>query len=641
MTDTKNLSPHNILKKNFLTNYLKVMVKDFKFRKVDHVFTCPKCQNELPSALFITGTIKLLCQSCKFSGDIVSVVRLLEKDQIRKTDSEIALYLKDKYNVMIPELDLDFYLSTYEKFGFDLVACKKNDKEPFGKGWTTTRSKGRVEWEQWINSGFNVGIKTGKEYNISVIDVDGEIPEILKDVVTMIQKTNKGYHYVFQYDEDIPNNRIEHLKIDLLGNGKQFIAYPSKINGIQREWNFKHNDFVIPKMPDNIKKFIMENSKPSVKPVSVVNDVADNTLPQAGTADVKVVVEGSRNNTLIQYGGILRKKLNEDQTKYVLSILNKNFFNPPLSEKEYQIIVGSLGKYIASDEHSLASKILEYLSYAEEGTSRDIREALQEKKIDIDKALAFLVKERYVLKRRSVYKKSKKMIWRTDYPQLCGNVEFKTPYFSDIAEFTASDQIIIGSPTGHGKTTIAMNMVKRFVDQGITPHLVVLETGSRFIKTGAQLGLSEGQYKYVVEFDPSRIIPEENSVTIIDWLCIEDFATTQNILQYFSEQSVSKNCFMIIFMQLKEDGSWFAPNLVKNFSALAARYLYEPDADGNVDGLTGYWQVDKIRESKTHMKSGKIPCRYFPQEKLLLRLDEIKNIEESNANDFFEVKTGD
>jgi len=70
---------------------------------------------------------------------------------------------------------------------------------------------------------------------------------------------------------------------------------------------------------------------------------------------------------------------------------------------------------------------------------------------------------------------------------------------------------------------------------------------------------------------------------------------------------------MIVFQQLKENGDWFAPNMVKQFPALAAKYIYT-----NEEGTEGQWELEAIREPKIHMKRGVIPCQYIPDSKLLI-----------------------
>ncbi len=613
------------LKRGFLI-YLSKQIENFKFNKDNGVFTCPSCKKEMPSALYIIGN-KIFCQACNYKASMVEIVRLLEPEKTQDwTLADFAKYLKESYRVILPEIDFNFYLDSYLHFKFDLVPLVKNQKTPFENDWLNKLHIDRAEWAKWVESGWNLGAKTGKKSNITVIDIDTkEIPDVFKGITTMIQTTNKGFHYVFAYEEDLPSTRLETLKIDILNDGRQFVLYPSKFDNIQRAWNYTHIDFEIPKMPKVVKDFILANlnkgagdKKDNSGDKKIVSDSKDENL-----GDIGSITEGNRNNAMIKVGGILRKKLNSDQTKYVMNFFNKNFVKPPLSDREMYALMGTLDKYVSGDEKDLAVKILEYLRYAEEGTARDIKDAMNEPKTAVDKAISFLQKEQYIVRRGRMFHVVKKMAWRDDFPTLHNEVPFKVPYFDDVCTSNWGDMHIYGGMPGYGKTTISMNILKRLVVQGIKPYYICLETGSRFIKTACSLGMKEGDFHHVIEPDPTKIQVEKNSVTILDWLLIKDKSQTDSVLQYFSEQLVRSNAFLIILMQLKKSEDWFAPNMVDQFPAFATRYLYEKDANGNANGLRGYWQIDKIREPKRHAKTGQIPCMYSPEDKTLTRIDEV------------------
>jgi hypothetical protein len=594
------------------------------------VFTCPKCQNKLPSAIFIPGTEKIFCQSCNFKDTILEAVKLLEHDKKDWTMAQISEYLEKEHNVVFPKFDDNFYLDSYEKFGWDLVPCHKGTKKPYEvKDWPSIEHKNKKEWKDWLANNMNIGVKCGSMSGITVIDLDSkEIPDELKNISTLIQTTNRGYHYIFKYDEELPNFKfdINGCHIDVLNNGKQFIVFPSKVEGIKREWNFKHNEFTIPKMPDAIKKWLLDNSKP--KKENILNNTNSNepiSLVKT-SGNIKKLAEGGRSDTLIKFGGVLRKKLNIEQTSYALNLINNHFVDPPLPFKELVSLVGSIDDYCQFDEKELSDKILAYLQYAEEGTARDIAYALKEDKIKIDKSLAFLVQEQLLVRKRNMFSLLKKITWKDDLNDFDLPVAFKMPYFHDLARFNHQEIVLLGGVTGTGKTLISMNMVKRFVDQGVKIDYLCSEAGSRFKKHAKILGISEKTFRYSIQTDPLKFELEKNAITIIDWLHIEDFTLTETIFKYLSEQLIKNNGFLIVFMQLKKNGEWFAPNLVDTYSTLSARYLYEKDENGETDGLSGYWKVDKIREPIRHTKGGKIPCRYFPDTKLLLRIDECPNI---------------
>jgi len=91
-------------------------------------------------------------------------------------------------------------------------------------------------------------------------------------------------------------------------------------------------------------------------------------------------------------------------------------------------------------------------------------------------------------------------------------------------------------------------------------------------------------------------------------------------MKHFVEQLVKTNGFLIIFMQLKENDTWFAPNMATQFPAFAARYVYDEDDTG----VYGKWLVDAVRDPIAKAKGGSIPCKYIWEDKILQRMDEIK-----------------
>lgn len=553
-------------------------------------------------------------------GDIADIAMKIDKKVKDMNKEEVIHYLSTKHNIVMEGPTRDTFLKAYKHYGFDLVPLVANGKAPFEKDWVNKEYKDIETWKNWLDTGFNIGVKTGLKSGITVIDIDTQtIPECLQAVDTLIQKTNKGYHFIFKYEKDIPTSRINDLKIDILNDGKQFVACPSVVDGIGRKWNFYDYDKKeIPVMPEEVKNFIRENIKKTQPEVNLEDKIKTDIINE-NIDDIGKLDEGGRNVGLTKFGGILRKQLNIDHTAYVMNLINKSFVKPPLSNFELRTIINSLDKYSTFDDVDLAKKIHDYLRYAEEGLSRDIQTAIGESKARIDKALSYLIKEQIIVKRGRMYHLIKKADWADTFPSLDLTANFKMPYFHDIANFSWGDMILLGGKSKVGKTTISMNFVKSLVEQQIKPYYICLETGSRFIKTAAKLGMKEGDFYWSIQTDPTKIEIENNSVTILDWLLIEDKAKTDTIMQYFVNQLVRTNSILIVFMQLKDNGEWFAPNMVKQFPAFAGRYIYEKDEDGTV----GSWHIDAIREAKRQVKKWSIPCQYNWDDRRLRRVDEL------------------
>jgi DNA polymerase III epsilon subunit-like protein len=157
-------------------------------------------------------------------------------------------------------------LNFYSKQGFDMVPIIRNGKKPIEKGWHTLHHKDKTEWAQWLKSGLNLGIKTGRASKITVLDLDSKnIPDIFMNYdFPILQKTQNGWHFVFQYDPNLPSGCIYDLKIDILNDRRQIVVSPSVVEGTHRHWYCKvePESLIIPKMPKEIRSLIFDNMWP-------------------------------------------------------------------------------------------------------------------------------------------------------------------------------------------------------------------------------------------------------------------------------------------------------------------------------------------------------------------------------------------
>jgi hypothetical protein len=409
------------------------------------------------------------------------------------------------------------------------------------------------------------------------------------------------------------------LKIDIENDGGQCVAYPSTVDGVKRKINsFKP----VIEMP----KVLLDYLKTKVTvPLKSFSEKLKEDI-QTEDFNLNLLEEGERNASLMKLGGLLRKELNTPQTERVLSILNRHICATPITPKELTAMVKSLSKYTAFDEQELAHRVLMYLKDVEEAGRTEICMAIMatnkgEDKMRIDKVLHYLVKEQYILKRGRGYCIIKKLDWKEDLLEIGRPIDFKMPFFYDIAHFNYEDLVLIASKNKRGKTSIAINMIKELVNQGITPYYINLETGSRYAHTALKLGLKNGDFKYAFCADPTQIELEKNAVTIIDWLLISDKSQTDVVFKHFIEQLNKQGGFLIVFQQLKDDNSYFAPNMLNQFPSLSARYIY----DNENDGTYGKFIVDVIREPKAYIKNFEIPCKYNWETRIFKRVDELES----------------
>ncbi len=631
-----------------LLQYLKL--KKIPYKKSGKVIMaeCPFCHATPMSANIIPNTFILNCFTCKKKYNLIDIAKKVEK--LQSSEEEILQHLKETLKVKVmtktDENNIEKVLDFYVENGFDLVpcavechfcrgkGCKKCDgtgnygKKPVENEWTTKTHKEKNEWLNWIiNSKLNIGVKTGIKSGITIIDIDQKpIPEEIKKLMgnTLMQESPKGYHLFYKYDKDFPKTRINEFKIDIENDGGQVVVYPSKTSNLQRKIQIRP----ITTMPKELKEFLL--SKITV-PRKTNSEIIREDIK---TEDFKIdpakfnlknnQLEGSCNSEFIKLGGILRKQLTNNQTGYVLNVLNKHMLENPMQQQAISAMIRELDKYNVFDEKELAHKVLEYLKDVEEASRNEIAMTIAETnrgegKKRIDKALKYLVKEEYVRKQGTRYIIKQKANWQTNLINVGMPIDFKMPYFDDIMTFNWGDLILIGSGNARGKTHISMNIIKELVKQGKTPYYLSLESGSRFIKIALQLGLKEPELKYDEVADATKIeLESDKAITVIDWLCPNSYAEVDKLLMHFTKQLQKTKGIAIVFMQLRDNNDWFAKDLCKQFPSFACRYIY----DNQDSGEFGRFEIDKVREPKMKNHNRQIPCQYNWETKELKKVTE-------------------
>jgi hypothetical protein len=468
--------------------------------------------------------------------------------------------------------------------------------------------------------------KTGKMSGVTVVDVDIDpIPEELLALLgenTLFQKTGKGTHYFYKYEPSLPKTRIVDLHTDIENNGGQVIVAPSVVEGHKRTIEL----YDVQPMPEALKKFLLSKTrdKSAIAPIPAAR--ADENIQWDDINFEGAIKEGNRHLNFMKFGGILRKKLNLQEVSYTLSMVNKFLCDPPLTTAELQNIVNSINRYTHLDEKDLAYKILDYIEKVEEASARDVREALEFRKEHIDLALSALVKDGYLIRTRRFFKVIKKLPWKDEWFDEESKIHYKMPYFNDLHVFREGDLMIIGAQTGRGKTHLACNMMKRLIEQGIKPKYVNLESANRFLTIAKKLGLTEGDFHWAVNYSPETMELDDRSFTIIDWLLPNDYAETDKIYKYFSEQLARHKGILCIFVQLKFDDSWFAPNQIEMFPSFAAKFVYEDQL-----GEKSKFVITKIREAKSKNRFCELKTVYDWGSRELLTEQEYEERRGANA----------
>lgn len=176
-------------------------------------------------------------------------------------------------------------------------------------------------------------------------------------------------------------------------------------------------------------------------------------------------------------------------------------------------------------------------------------------------------------------------------------------------------------------STLGINIIKRLVDQKIKPYYIYSEKqGGRFAKTATHLGLREGDFFSARCSNPDSIILRPNSIVIYDWVRPtkdESFARTDLLFDKLVEKAEKTNSFLICFVQLKMDDTFFAPNMIGQYPAVLAKYVHETN-----DGIYTKFVFEKIREPKMQGGGLEVPAIYDWKSKEVKLVSELSEEEQ-------------
>jgi hypothetical protein len=603
--------------KNYILDYLKARIPNFVQSSQKGLFTCPKCK-QLSANVYPpkSGIVHCFTPECGKQGDIFDICRALDFTGQDIPDEDLADLLIQELGIKTDN-EVNTWLQKYEKWGWSLVPVEANTKRAnIEKNWQNKEHKSIQEWKEWIAAGLNVGINGGKISNATLIDIDSkEIPEELKKHLdeTLTQNTNKGYHLVYLYEPDLPSCDLRDtpckLPIEIRGDGGfQTVIYPSVVEDKERKWNGK--DPI--KMPDKLKAWLLERVVVKDAPKEVLQTSTESLL-----ADLKVQgLEGKCNSSFVKLGGLLRKQLNLTQTEYTLNLLNDLLLDNPMQKKDIRGMMKELSKYSSADYNVLTKQILEYLVKHNECSARDLQDVLKAEKKDIMEVLAQLMLDNRVYKQRTMYKVIMKPDWKTEFMQESKVLEYYIPYFHDVATFRRGDMVCLGAGTGIGKGHISMNIIKKYVEQGIKPFYVSSEPGNRFSTIAMNLGLKEGDFNFINHYHPEQLELEDDAITIYDWILPEEFSGTANLYKIFAKQLDKHGGLLYVFSQLNDSGEFYASSMVRFFSSFAVKYFYTK-VNNVTDNINTYFKTAKIRESKPGTQEITIPMKFNPDTKEL------------------------
>lgn len=596
--------------KNYVIPFLKARNPDFVQSSQKGLFTCPNCK-QISANVYPVGSGMVHCftPGCGRLGDIFDLCRRYDFDNQNIPDEELADLLTKELGIKTNN-NIQKWLEKYSSWGWSLVPCEKGTKKAnVESGWQTKEHKDIKEWVEWVGAGLNIGVNGGKISNLTLIDIDTkDVPPELKKYIgtTLTQTTNKGHHLCWLYEPDLPScnlrSKESKLPIEIRSDGGfQTVIYPSVVEGKERAWNDKEPM----KMPKELKDWLLSHigePEPEVKqevksPIILESDFTFDKL------------NGSRNNTFLQFGGILRKYYSVKDVERIMGLVNNGFIDKPLPIKELKAMIRELSKYDLTDTNFLQKQVFDYLVKHEEASARDLVDCIKAERKDIQEVLGNLIKENKVYKQRSLYKAIQKVEWKTEFLSESKVVDYTVPYFHDYATFRRGDMICIGAGTGVGKGHLAMNIIKKYTEQGLKVNYVSSEPGNRFATIALNLGLKEGDFNFTTHYNPEKLELEDDAISIYDWILPDEFKDTAQLYKIFSQQLDRHGGLLYVFSQLNDKEEFYASAMVRFFASFAVSYHYTR-VNGVVDNINTFMKTIKVRESKIGKQEITIPMKY-------------------------------
>jgi putative DNA primase/helicase len=229
-------------------------------------------------------------------------------------------------------------------------SCRTPGKHPINENGASDpifdAEEAARQWDELPKA--NIGIVAGPTGWL-IVDIDSdqardhfksiadyETIELMKQAP--INKTGKGWHFIFRDDERQFGPSVgtgPDIGIDIRAGVSIFIAPPSiHVSGHQYTWMNATPPFDPPQPTRWLIEYIKTRKN---KPPTIIDEGFE-------------VKEGSRNATLAELGGSMRRRgFNEEEIRAALTSANQRVNNPPLSNHEVQAIAKSIAMYAPSD----------------------------------------------------------------------------------------------------------------------------------------------------------------------------------------------------------------------------------------------------------------------------------------------------
>ncbi|CAB4202853.1 Prim_Pol domain containing protein, partial [uncultured Caudovirales phage] len=246
----------------------------------------------------------------------------------------------------------------YASWGWHVIPVVPNGKVPatqHGVKDATTDLEQITRW--WAqNPDFNIGIAAGERSGIVVFDIDprnggdnswaawtenhGSVPDGAMQITA-----GGGFHHIADYNPEIRSCKLTE-GVDLLADGRYFVAFPSTIEGRSYEWEASSDPF------DGVAPFKVPQTW--MNAYNAMRKPAERQQLTTGGG----LIQGSRNNGLTALGGAMRRYgMTEAEIMAALAIANETRCEIPLPSSELAQIVKSVSRYEPESDVAASTSI--------------------------------------------------------------------------------------------------------------------------------------------------------------------------------------------------------------------------------------------------------------------------------------------
>ena len=386
-------------------------------------------------------------------------------------------------------------------------------------------------WTKWPSA--NVGIITGKNNNLTVIDIDTDeanekIEELLPTNIEtpMVTTPGGGKHIYFQYEEGIGNKVGIVDGCDVRSEGGYIIAPPSNNGtGIEYKWldAYRIDKVDIAALPNTLIKTIS---------LYIGSNNRDRLHEAIRATDSYKIQKGYRDDTLFHIGYCLAKGFMpiEEVEQYLL-LIGKHCCEPPFDIRDTKIKVDSIAKRISKEDRNISFLVREwalatsgYFSATE--CHNMLQAATRLEKRAINAELQRLCKEGKIERygeKKGMYRVVTQITEFEDFKGADDSpLEIRLPFgFEKYVEIYPGDLITFQGVRNVGKTAIALELIRLnmkkhkvfYFSRETQKHVL-----KRRLRKAEGLSLEDWEFKFLSNIGSYVDILQPDAINIIDYL---------------------------------------------------------------------------------------------------------------------------